>query len=432
MKILLVSADKTLQTQLRRELSRQGLIVDAATDGEDAWGLLRAFLYDVVLLEAMLPQVDGVSLCRRLRDVGNPVLILLIVEAGNAATCLQGLANGADACLAKPLQAPDLLIHLQALTRRGMRRANPKLSWGPLLLDPTACRVTCQGKEVKLNRKEYQVLELLLGHPRQMFPRSEIGDRLWTLDEEMPSDATIKSHIRSLRRKLEQAGGAEDLIQTHYGQGYCLNPAYAPDTKPPKGGPPLPEMMMDSITANLWQELMAANARLQQEIEQRKQIEAQLRRSEEMLRTAQQVAQIGSWEVDLQTRITYWTEELFLIHGLEPNRPAPNHEEVLTMIHPEDLQLHEDAIRVPAMRGEAFEANLRIVRASDGEVRYINARGGPLFDANGTMVKLTGTTFDVTRWIFNGDFHALSDVPSGQLRPGGDGGRSRLPDRSHA
>ncbi|NJL50122.1 MAG: response regulator [Leptolyngbyaceae cyanobacterium SM2_5_2] len=399
MKILLVSADKPLQTELHRELSRQGLIVDVATDGEDAWGLLRAFLYDVVLLEAKLPQVDGVSLCRRLREVGNPVLILLIVDAGDAATGLQGLENGADACLTKPLPVPDLLVHLQALTRRGLRRANPTLAWGTLRLDPTACRVTCQGQAVKLNRKEYQVLELLLGHPQQMFPRSEIGDRLWTLDEEMPSDATIKSHIRSLRRKLEQAGGAEDLIQTHYGQGYCLNPAYAPDTQPPKGGPPLPEMMMDSITANLWQELMAANARLQQEIDQRKQIETQLRRSEEMLRTAQQVAQIGSWEVDLHTQITYWTEELFLIHGLEPNRPAPNHEEVLTLIHPDDLQLHEDTIRAPAMKGEAFEANLRIIRASDGEVRYVNARGGPLFDADGKMIKLTGTTFDITRWI---------------------------------
>jgi PAS domain S-box-containing protein len=404
MKILLVSADKPLQTQLHRELSRQGLIVDVATDGEDAWGLLRAFLYDVVLLEAKLPQVDGVSLCRRLRDIGNPVLILLIVEAGDAATGLQGLENGADACLTKPLQAPDLLVHLQALTRRGLRRANPTLTWGPLRLDPTACRVTCQSQAVKLNRKEYQVLELLLGHPRQMFPRSEIGDRLWNLDQEMPSDATIKSHIRSLRRKLEQAGGAEDFIQTHYGQGYCLNPAYAPDTKPPKGGPPLPEMMMDSITANLWQELMAANARLQQEIEQRKQVEAQLRRSETMLRTAQQVAQIGCWEVDIQTREIYWTEELFLIHGLSPDGPTPSYEESLRLIHPDDRQLHEQAIRLPAARGEAFEANLRIIRANDGEVRYINARGGPLFDADGKLIKLTGTTFDVTRWVTDGTF----------------------------
>ena len=398
MKILLLSADKNLRNKLYQELSRQSLIVDVATEGEEAWDLLRSFMYDVVLLEAALPKMDGLTLCRRLREVGNPVLILLMIEPNDAETCIQGLEIGADACLAKPIQPPNLMAHLRALARRGMRRASPKLSWGPLLLDPTARRVTCQGQDVKLNRKEYQILELLLGHPRQMFSRSTLGDRLWTLDEEVPSDATIKSHIRSLRRKLEKAGGAEDLIQTHYGQGYCLNPAYDPGTQSSQRGAPMPELMMDSITANIWQELMTANARLHQEIEQRKQIEAQLRRSEMMLRTAQRVAQIGCWEFDIHTRETYWTEELYLIHGLDPSGPVPTEAAVMAMIHPEDRQLHEEAIRAPALRREPFEVNLRIIRSSDGAVRHINARGGPLFDAEGKMVKLTGTAFDVTQW----------------------------------
>jgi PAS domain S-box-containing protein len=137
---------------------------------------------------------------------------------------------------------------------------------------------------------------------------------------------------------------------------------------------------------------------LQQEVEQRKQIEAQLRRSETMLRTAQRVAQIGSWEFDLTTRENYWTEELYLIHGLDPSKSPPNEQEILSLIHPEDRQLHEEAIRAPVLRGEAFEANLRIIRVNDGEIRYINARGGPLFDADGKMIKLIGTTVDVTRW----------------------------------
>ncbi len=123
-----------------------------------------------------------------------------------------------------------------------------------------------------------------------------------------------------------------------------------------------------------------------------------------MLRTAQRVAQIGSWEVDLQTREIYWTEELFLIHGLSPDGATPSYEESLCLIHPDDRQLHEQAIVNPATRGEAFEANLRIIRANDGEVRYINARGGPLFDADGKIIKLTGTTFDVTRWVTDGNF----------------------------
>jgi len=411
MKVLLVAADHSLKHQLYQELSRQSLIVDIAVEGEEAWDLLQSFMYDVVLLEAKLPRLDGLTLCRRLREVGNPVLILLMMEPDDVETGIQGLETGADACLTKPIQAPNLMAHLRALARRGMRRASPQLAWGALLLDPTARRVTCHGQEVKLNRKEYQVLELLLGHPRQMFSRSEMGDRLWTLDDEIPSDATVKSHIRSLRRKLEKAGGADDLIETHYGQGYRLNPAYDPGTKPPKGAPPMPELMMDSITANIWQELMAANARLHQEIEQRKQVEAQLRRSEMMLRTAQQVAQIGSWEVDVHTRKIHWTEELFLIHGLSPEGPAPNYEESLALIHPDDRQLHEEAIYAPALRGESFEANLRIIRFNDGEVRHINARGGPLFDADGNMIKLTGTTFDITRWIQVGAFsHPHSTV----------------------
>src|SRR5512146_1581906 len=111
---------------------------------------------------------------------------------------------------------------------------------------------------------------------------------------------------------------------------------------------------------------MTANARLQQESKKHKHVEAQLRRSETMLRTAQQVAQIGCWEFDIHTRETYWTEELYLIHGLAPNRPDPTAEEVLRLIHPDDRQLHEDAIHAPALRREGFEVNLRIIRANDG------------------------------------------------------------------
>ncbi len=398
MKILLVSAEQGRQKPLHHTLSHHSFVVDLASDGEEAWDLLQAFRYDVVLLEAQLPTLDGLSLCRRLRDVGNPVLLLLMVEADGAETGVQGLDNGADAYLTLPIQEAELLAHLRALARRGLRRASPTFVWGPLRLDPAAQQVTCQGEVLKLNRKEYQLLELFLNHPRQMFSRSDMGDRIWPMESDLPTDATIKSHIRSIRRKLEQAGVA-DFIQTHYGQGYCLNPAYDPGAKATPPITTMPEMMMDSITANIWQELMAANARLTQEIEQRKQIEAQLRRSEMMLRNAQRVAQIGCWLFDLRTRENYWTEELFLIHGLDPSGPTPNESEVLAMIHPEDRPIHEESIRQLALKRQPFEANLRIIRPGDGGVRYINARGGPLFEDNGTVTKLTGTTFDVTQWI---------------------------------
>lgn len=398
MRILLVSPDPSLRSVLHQILSRHSFIVDIATNGEEAWELLQAFMYDGVVLEAVLPDLDGVTLCCRLRDVGNPVLILLMLEPADANSCVQGLDSGADACLVKPIQPPQLLAHLGALARRSLRRASPLLTWGPLSLNPVAQEITCHGQVVKVNRKEYQILELFLSYPRQMFSRGEMGDRLWTLDDQLPSDATLKSHIRSIRRKLEQAG-LQDFIQTHYGQGYCLDPVYNEESQFFNRDFDLPEGKLDSITAHIWQELMAANARLQQEIQQRKQIEAQLRRSEMMLRNAQRVAQVGCWEFDVKTRETYWTEELFLIHGLDPNQPAPTPEEVLALIHPDDRQLHQEAIQHRALKREAFEANLRIIRANDGEIRYINARGGPVFDHSGQIIKLTGTTFDITQWL---------------------------------
>ncbi|MFH7241251.1 MAG: response regulator [Spirulina sp.] len=396
MKILLVSAEQGQRKALHHALSRHSFIVDVASDGEEAWDMLKAFRYDVVLLEVQLPKLDGLSLCHRLREVGNPVLLLMMVEADGATTGVQGLDHGADAYLTLPIQEDELLAHLRALARRGFRRAGPTFYWGPLRLDPMAQQITCQGQALKLNRKEYQLLELFLNQPRRMFSRGDIGDRIWPLESDLPSDATIKSHIRSIRRKLERAG-ILDFIQTHYGQGYCLNPAYDPGTKAKPPVTTMPELMMDSITANIWQELMAANAQLTQEIEQRKQVEAQLRRSEVMLRNAQRVAQIGCWEATISTREVYWTEEMYLIHGFDPSDPPPTPEQIEALIHPDDQQLHADVIQAAAQRGEPFEANLRIIRA-DGEVRYINARGGPLFDDDGKMVKLTGTTFDVTRW----------------------------------
>ncbi|AFZ44998.1 two component transcriptional regulator, winged helix family [Halothece sp. PCC 7418] len=403
MKILLVSSNQILQKKLHQKLSHHHFVVELAIDGEEAWDLLQAFLYDLVLLDSVLPKVKGIELCRRLREVGNPVLILLLLAVAGWEHCIEGLNSGADACLSHPFPEAALFAQIEALGRRGKHRASFCLDWGPVSLNPTTREVTCKSQRLKLNRKEYQLLKLFLSHPRQRFPCHEIGDRLWTLDEQLPTNATIKSHIRSIRRKLEQAG-MQDLIQTRYGQGYSLNSDYDPETKPSNKGNATPEPMMDAVTANLWQELMAANARLQREVEERRAVESELRCSERMLRNAQKAAQIGCWEWNLENRKLYWTEELFLLHGLDPTQPPPHPdhpEEALALIHPDDVEHYQQNIRIPAIKGEAFEANLRIIRANDGEIRYINARGGPVFDHLGKIIKLTGTTFDITKWVVN-------------------------------
>lgn len=392
MRILLTIAEANFRARLSPWLVRQGMVVDRACDGLEAWELLQVFRYDLVLLEANLPKLDGLSLCHRLRQVGNPVLLVLLLEAANPDLEAQALDSGADACLAQPLQESTLLAHLRALARRGRGRADPALCWGSLQLIPTARQVTCNGQDLSLNRKEYQLLALFLSHPRQVFSLGDLGDHLWGLADRLPSNATIKSHISHLRHKLELAG-IHGMIQTRHGQGYGLAAAAQ------KPAPPSPVVSeMDTITAHIWQELMTANAKLQREIEQRQTIEAHLRRSETMLRTAQRVAHIGCWEADAQTGETYWTEELFHIHGLDPNQPAPNSDQVLALIHPDDLPLHHEKIVVPALRGDTFEANLRILRTDD-EIRYVNVRGGPVLDGAGNLVRLIGTTFDITRWV---------------------------------
>ncbi|MFQ4138558.1 winged helix-turn-helix domain-containing protein [Nodosilinea sp. PGN35] len=416
MRILLVEASHPPPRLPYTTLSQHRFVVDRASNSEEAWELLSSFLYDLLLLEAFTPCCDGIHLCRRLRNVGNPVLILLILPAltggdggsAQASHRIQGFTSGADACLTQPVDGQELLAHIQALARRGARKASPVLSWGPVCLHPTACQVTCDGRVLTINRKEYQLLELLLSHPRQTFSRAAISDRLWPLDETLPTDATIKTHIRNVRRKLEQAG-VQDFIQTHYGHGYRLNPSYHARAALASDQTLQPGAVVDTVTAHVWQELMTANARLQEEIEHRQRIAEQLERSERMLRNAQQVAQIGSWEFDMQTQTTYWTEELYRIHGLDPSQPAPTPSENLALIHPDDHPIHTEAILKPVIKEEPFEANLRIIR-NDGEIRYVNIRGGPIFDDERRLIKIAGTTFDITQWVVNDTFSTLRAV----------------------
>jgi DNA-binding response OmpR family regulator len=155
MKILLAEADEPTQNHLKTELNQKNFLVDVAADGKTAWGLLQSFVYDLLLLVTDLPQLDGFSLCRRLRTLGNPMLVLLLVNSANPDACIQGLESGADACLAKPIQEAHLLAQIHALARWGLRRASPVLSWGPLRLDPTSQQVTWQDQKLAVSRKEF-------------------------------------------------------------------------------------------------------------------------------------------------------------------------------------------------------------------------------------------------------------------------------------
>jgi DNA-binding response OmpR family regulator len=229
MKILLVEDDDSLINILTRSLSTQHHIIDAVKDGEMGWTYASTFDYDMIILDIMLPKLDGISLCKRLRGEGYTMPIILLTAQDLITAKLQGLDAGADDYVVKPFDINELMARMRALFRRSSSNPLPLLSWGDLLLDPSTCEVTYNGKILALTTKEYDLLELFLRDSYHVFSNDEIIDRLWSSDD-FPAEATVRSHLRRLRHKLQAAGAPADAISTIHGRGYYLKPAQAEQT----------------------------------------------------------------------------------------------------------------------------------------------------------------------------------------------------------
>ena len=224
MRILLVEDDQLIATPLIKALNDQHYVVDHAIDGLKGWELAESFSYDLMLLDVLLPQLDGISLCRRLRSQGNQTLILLLTAQDTSTNKVQGLDAGADDYVVKPFDLQELLARIRALLRRAGSSLPPLLTWGNLNLDPSTCEVTCESKLLRLTPKEYSLLELLLRNPQRVYSSSALIDHLWSL-ETPPAEDTIRSHVKGLRHKLKTAGVVGDPIETIYGIGYRLRKA---------------------------------------------------------------------------------------------------------------------------------------------------------------------------------------------------------------
>jgi DNA-binding response OmpR family regulator len=233
MRILLVEDDESIIDLVTTVLSQQNYIVDTATDGEAGWELAEAFPYDLVLLDIVLPKLDGIALCRRLRDHKKQSLVMLLTAQDAISDKLIGLQAGADDYLVKPFDVQELAARIHALLRRGNPITETILRCGDLRLNPTACEVTYGSQMLRFSRKEYLLVELFLRHQHRVFSRSAIVDQIWSFNEDPPNEDTVKSHIKSIRRKLD-AVGAGDLIETLYGQGYRVNPGYLSPAKAPR------------------------------------------------------------------------------------------------------------------------------------------------------------------------------------------------------
>lgn len=230
MKILVVEDDEFIIQALTAVLNSQNYVVEVATDGEAGWNLIETFNYDLIILDVMLPKLDGISLCRRLRANDWQMPILLLTGCDRSHDKAVGLDAGADDYVVKPFDTEELVARVRALLRRGNIISKPVLEWGKLRLDPSSCQVTYNTKILALTPKEYALLELFLRNNRQVFSCGMILDHLWSY-EDAPGEEAVRTHIKGLRQKLKAAGASGNLIETVHGIGYRLQPQFDKGSK---------------------------------------------------------------------------------------------------------------------------------------------------------------------------------------------------------
>ncbi len=220
MRILVVEDEHRLAAVLKQGLLEQGYAVDVAHDGEVGLGLAELEPYDLLVLDVMLPGLDGLALCRRLRAKGRHMPVLLLTARDAVDDRVTGLDSGADDYLTKPFAFRELLARVRALLRREGRSRDPLLRAGDLTLDPATREVRRGGRTVELTSKEYAVLEYLLHHPNRVLTRTQIAEHVWDYDFVAMSNV-IDVYIRSLRRKLDDNDESR-LLHTVRGAGYQL------------------------------------------------------------------------------------------------------------------------------------------------------------------------------------------------------------------
>lgn len=218
-RILVIEDDEAILKFLRRGLAYEGYQVDTAADGQSGLALALDNQYDLVVLDLMLPGLDGLEVCRRLR-AGGPVPILILTAKDAVTDRIQGLDMGADDYMTKPFNLDEMLARIRALLRRAQPSRPQVLRFADLSLDTGTRQASRGDRVISLTAKEYELLELFLRHPRQVLTRDMIFDRVWGYDFGGESNI-IEVYIRYLRQKLEAQEEAR-LIHTVRGMGYVL------------------------------------------------------------------------------------------------------------------------------------------------------------------------------------------------------------------
>ncbi|HEY9616620.1 MAG TPA: PAS domain S-box protein, partial [Microcoleaceae cyanobacterium] len=279
MKILIVEDDQTVAQTLQFLLSDNNYAVDIATDGEVGLQMAEAFDYDLILLDVILPKLDGVSVCQQLRSQDCHSPILLLTGQREERQKAIALNAGADDYVVKPFDAEELMARVQALLRRGGTTQSPILTWGRLSIDPSSRKVAYGKHLLSVTPKEYAILELFLRYPQKLFNAPAILNHAWS-SIESPGEEAVRVHIKELRQKLTAVGAPRDFIKTKHRVGYQLNPQYSNF---------LAVQVKQHPTAPQVAELSVVNEQLRLALESLQVVEEELRQQNHQLSSAQQM-----------------------------------------------------------------------------------------------------------------------------------------------
>ena len=220
MKILLAEDEVDLNNVVTRYLKKNGYSVDSVLDGEEALDYLEYGEYDLVILDIMMPKVDGFEVIKKLRDKGNHTSVLMLTARDSADDKVKGLDLGADDYIVKPFDFNELMARIRAVVRRKYGNSSNKLVIGDLILDTSEKSVTRAGKQIELTGKEYEVLEYLMQSKNRILSREQIKEHVWDFDYEGDSNI-IDVLIKNIRKKIDVEAGKQ-IIYTKRGLGYVI------------------------------------------------------------------------------------------------------------------------------------------------------------------------------------------------------------------
>ncbi len=218
MRLLVVEDESLLRQQVEQELTKEGYVVDAAEDGKTGLYYATEYDYDAAIIDLGLPEIDGISLIKKIRSTGKDFPVLILTARGDWQDKVAGLDAGADDYVVKPFQLEEIVARLNALLRRAAGFAKPKLEFGQLSLDISAKQLTLNEENIVLTAYEYKMLEYLMLHPGQVISKTELTEHLYAQDYDRDSNV-LEVFVTRLRQKLDPDQKLKP-IETVRGQGY--------------------------------------------------------------------------------------------------------------------------------------------------------------------------------------------------------------------